>query len=258
MAFELASGAIGAAGSIAGGLINARATRQANNANMAMQREFAQNGIRWRVEDAKAAGLSPLAALGTNVAMPSAQIVGDQSLGNALANSSQNIANAISRTQTEEERAEYLMKMTLLGSQIKEHDARASYYLSEARRNLSTGPTMPVIQPTGAVKNVPDERVSTDPKDPAKSAGDGHPMFKRYNIYKNFGIDIPYSQEGPAEGLEGTGAIGLTILRNLLFRPAMWADRVEGKARDKYRKALRDSPNWYQHDADNLVTRGTR
>lgn len=35
---------------------------------MQMQKEFAQNGIRWRVQDAEAAGLHPLAALGT---MPS-------------------------------------------------------------------------------------------------------------------------------------------------------------------------------------------
>lgn len=36
------------------------------NANMAMQREFAENGVRMRVADAKAAGVSPLVALGAN------------------------------------------------------------------------------------------------------------------------------------------------------------------------------------------------
>lgn len=35
---------------------------------MRLQREFAQKGIQWRVEDAKAAGLHPLAALGANPA----------------------------------------------------------------------------------------------------------------------------------------------------------------------------------------------
>lgn len=44
--------------------------------NMAMQKEFAQHGLRWRVDDAVAAGLHPLAALGasgssfSNVSMP--------------------------------------------------------------------------------------------------------------------------------------------------------------------------------------------
>lgn len=37
--------------------------REQANSNAALQREFAQNGIRWRVEDAKAAGLHPMYAL---------------------------------------------------------------------------------------------------------------------------------------------------------------------------------------------------
>lgn len=45
--------------------------------NIALQREFAQNGIQWRVADAAKAGLSPLAALGAtepNFAPVSAQV----------------------------------------------------------------------------------------------------------------------------------------------------------------------------------------
>lgn len=62
---------IGAAMNMIGGMINnetqgdseRRALIQ-NQQNLNMQKEFAQQGIRWRVEDAKAAGLHPLAALG--------------------------------------------------------------------------------------------------------------------------------------------------------------------------------------------------
>lgn len=36
--------------------------------NAKLQKEFAKHGVRWRVEDAKAAGLHPLAALGVNPA----------------------------------------------------------------------------------------------------------------------------------------------------------------------------------------------
>lgn len=39
---------------------------QLREQDIALQREFAQNGIRWRVDDAKAAGLHPLAALGAS------------------------------------------------------------------------------------------------------------------------------------------------------------------------------------------------
>lgn len=60
------------AGSTISGLFNWFGNKSANKTNeqiardnMAMQKEFAQNSISWRAEDAKRAGLAPLAALGT-------------------------------------------------------------------------------------------------------------------------------------------------------------------------------------------------
>lgn len=54
---------------------------QANAQNYAMQKEFAQHGIRWRVEDALAAGLHPLAAIGGSGASASPSfMVGDSSI----------------------------------------------------------------------------------------------------------------------------------------------------------------------------------
>jgi hypothetical protein len=49
---------------------NARNTRKANEANIALQREFAQKSIQWKTADAKAAGLHPLAALGAQTNTP--------------------------------------------------------------------------------------------------------------------------------------------------------------------------------------------
>ena len=81
----------GAAGGIIGSLVggafgrsgdrDARlAQERANEANLAAQREFAQHGIRWKVEDAKAAGLHPLFALGGSGATfsPSFQVSGTE------------------------------------------------------------------------------------------------------------------------------------------------------------------------------------
>lgn len=42
----------------------ANAQQMLSEKNIAMQKEFAQNGIQWRVADAEKAGLSPLAAVG--------------------------------------------------------------------------------------------------------------------------------------------------------------------------------------------------
>ena len=50
-----------------------------NNALLARQeyqnqKEFAQHGLRWKVEDAKQAGINPLVALGASTHSPSASI----------------------------------------------------------------------------------------------------------------------------------------------------------------------------------------
>lgn len=84
-------------------------------AQMDMQREFAQQGIRWKVADAKAAGIHPLAALGVMPTSYSPVSVGgsypDSSFGDrgvdvggSLANMGQGLGRAIAATQSKEER----------------------------------------------------------------------------------------------------------------------------------------------------------
>lgn len=94
---------VSAVGGLAGGLLSAKSQRSANAANAAMQKEFAQNGIRWKVADAKAAGLHPLAALGAQTMSPSASFgATDYSY---LAGMGQDVGRAIMAKQTKQERA---------------------------------------------------------------------------------------------------------------------------------------------------------
>lgn len=60
----LAGGLIGGLGSMIGAGINSATQKQINKENIAMQKEFAQNGIQWKVQDAKKAGIHPSVALG--------------------------------------------------------------------------------------------------------------------------------------------------------------------------------------------------
>lgn len=104
---DAVGGAIGAAGSIVGGILGNSAASQASQQNYEAQKEFAQNGIRWRVADAKAAGLHPLAALGAQTPgyTPSA-FVGDTSfLGDAAQSLGQSIGRAAEAKMTARERA---------------------------------------------------------------------------------------------------------------------------------------------------------
>lgn len=77
-----------------GDIENRRAQERINRRNEALQREFAQNGVRWRVADARAAGIHPLAALGMSPtqAQPTA-VSGDP--GNAATNLGRNMQDAI-------------------------------------------------------------------------------------------------------------------------------------------------------------------
>lgn len=103
-------GAIAAGvGSLAGGIVNGITSNRLANKNIAAQREFAQNGIRWRVEDAKRAGIHPLYALGANTASfsPVQGYGGDYGVSDALANFGQGIDRAVEAKMTRDERERF-------------------------------------------------------------------------------------------------------------------------------------------------------
>lgn len=134
---------------LVGDLVGAASQRSANRENRLMQEKFASQGIRMRVEDAKAAGLHPLFALGANVPSysPSAQPVFDgASLG-------QNIARAATQFSSEE-RLLRSAQLDAVRAGAAADWAKASAYASEAARsrqdNLVSNPvaqSFPVDNP---------------------------------------------------------------------------------------------------------------
>lgn len=159
--------AISAGASLLGGWMNSRATDKANAANLAnqqahadrqiaLQKKFAQEGIRWRVEDAKKAGIHPLYALGAQT--PSYTPVSasfnqsaNTSMGSAMANAGQDIGRAINATRTGSERMDAYTKSVQalnlknleLDTQIKE-TALAS---SVQRLRQQSNPPIPGVVP---------------------------------------------------------------------------------------------------------------
>jgi len=78
---------------------------QANE--IATQKEFAQNGIRWKMDDAKAAGIHPLAALGAPTASGGGTMITSQpdtSVSQGLQNMGQSVSRAIQSQRTAQER----------------------------------------------------------------------------------------------------------------------------------------------------------
>lgn len=90
---------IGAAGNIIGGLISDSseedAAKKASKKDWERQKEVLQNQVQWRVKDATAAGLHPLAALGLSPASgPAPTNVGQSSLGESISAMGANIGRA--------------------------------------------------------------------------------------------------------------------------------------------------------------------
>lgn len=54
------------AGPVISGLFNSSSSESASDANYSAQKEFAQNGLQWKAADARAAGLHPMAVLGSS------------------------------------------------------------------------------------------------------------------------------------------------------------------------------------------------
>lgn len=237
---SLAGPLISAGGALLGGVFGKSSNDNATDANLQinaqnneLQREFAQNGIRWKVADAKAAGLHPLAALGATGASftPSGiQISGDNSLGNGIAEAAnvmgQNINRARQATQSQAEREMEQINLDL---------ARQNLYNSRSQGNLldaqaatawasingqPANPPMPSVagsvaaplaavrsvsrgtsaSPAGSVKAEPSISVSSTVRDPGLEAG-STPGFKQFPISPNVSVYGP-SQEF-TEALDG-------------------------------------------------------
>lgn len=133
---------IGAAGSLLGGLFGQSAQNRNAERNIALQKQFAQEGIQWKVEDAKKAGVHPLYALGANTTSYQPVSVGD-SIGPALADMGQDLGRAVTATRGPDDRM-YDAKVKALDLQHME--LRNELMASEIARNYqpSVGPGIPV------------------------------------------------------------------------------------------------------------------
>lgn len=245
---------VGAGSSLVGGLLGNRNNRSNAQRQEAIQREFAQNGLQWKVEDAKKAGLHPLAALGASGASYTPVQVGD-ALGPALSNAGQDISRGMLAAADRQDRetiaraaaAEHQARMDqfeqqrLLGSveyesrmidnELKRLQLRKA--MSQVGPGIPTGPQLGAPQ-FGSVKVEPSKQTSADPLVPGREAfvGEGKPAMVPYRIgTKDYGftLDVPGSEFG--EGLEGGG-------------PAAWLLGASGIGGHYAGKALQMFQDW--------------
>lgn len=131
--------------SLGGSILGNVFANKAKEKEYKQQKEFAQSGIQWKVQDAEKAGIHPLYALGANTVSYSPQSVGGGDYS-YMADAGQNIGRAIDATRSNPARgaATALTAVQLEGLQLDNDIKRAQLNsaLSLARQP-GTGPGLP-------------------------------------------------------------------------------------------------------------------
>lgn len=240
---------IGAGTSIFGGLLGSSTQEKLTQRQLDLQREFAQHGIQWRVEDAKRAGIHPAAALG---AFPtSAQpIIMEDPLGKSIASAGQDISQAVDRTLNESQKETMRLNQELMKAQIRETDARAGAISSDMmRKNQEPSPGFPMVmggdgQPvTGLEGQAPifprtegfykldiPTRFNTNPGKPEQETGMS-PAFEPVRFNSKFMMWMPSGrgQESPHEIWENLSPIEKwsTIMYNVQTQGPSWVTKLK-------------------------------
>lgn len=230
---------LGAGASILGGIMGNKANEKANAANQAtalrqeaLQKEFAQSGIQWKVADAEKAGIHPLYALGANTISYSPSSVGATPNNfDFLGNAGQNIGRAIQAGSSNSRRMEALattaQQIQLEGLQLDNELKRAQ--LTSAQRLASqpgTGPGMPNLLTRSDVAGQGDanstDMITLNKKVSPQAGGNAQhleiaasPDVSLYKTKRGYSPEIPQQL---AESLE-SNPIGIAkwIVRNNLY-----------------------------------------
>ena len=128
---------------------NWRRQQEMNRQNYLAQKEFYQNSIQWRKQDAIQAGINPIYALGASGASfsPSFQAAYDTALKDGTADSLNNAINAgISTYRATQEAKMQKAQISAINTGEMKDTAIASYYLKQAEKiakeiNKTTGAT---------------------------------------------------------------------------------------------------------------------
>jgi len=191
--------AVGAIAGLAGKGLDAWISHGNAKRNIKYQKQFAKEGIQWRVNDAKAAGIHPLAALGAQTTALSSV-----SVGSNFGEAGQDISRAIQATQTNEQRQVGVSKQmqalqiqraglenTLLASQIAKMNQAGQPPASPAMstRMLDGQGNTPL---NTSIEEKPMERQGTMPGSPDTEAG---AVAERGFLKTNTGMMPVYSKD---------------------------------------------------------------
>lgn len=213
-----------------------------NNQNYAAQKEFAQKGIQWRAEDARAAGLHPMAALGASGSAftPSFQTFTGSGGGSALMDAmpGQNTQRAARAEMTDQERELHALAVRRgqLENQLLEGQITQlwSSIMGQPSNPPAPGPRAPGAvnrHGQGNVAIVPSKQESSRVGDRGATAGNS-PATRGVDVTNGVTLDLINPEV--AESLEGYGILQAPIAAGI------HALRGTSKLIDRYKPPSRD------------------
>lgn len=196
----LGAAAISAGSSLLGGLMNRSSAKSDQSRNIALQKEFAQNGIRWKVADAKAAGLHPLAALGASTATytPVTQV---GAMGDTVANMGQDISRAMYANASTAERKEEQVRMQAYNdAQLKLQTENMSLQNDLIRQQITTN-KIQALNSLGSI-GLPSNafRGGSRVRGRGEIPGQGDSVFPEFKGWENTVVQVPYNKDGEQVG----------------------------------------------------------
>jgi len=207
-----------------------------------VQREFAQQGIQWKVEDAKRAGIHPIYALGAQTTSYSPVSVGQSTPDfSGLKDAGQSIQQSIDKTRTVPQRQAAVLQTAAAAAQLDglklDNEIKRADLASKLATNATRGPAFPqtgntsnafngqgdAIKIDGPKIKVETDRDVTDPGSPAHVPGSGPGTILFRN---NTGGYSPARAPALAESMEDDWLGGLDwAIRNRIMPNFGYGDK---------------------------------
>lgn len=185
---------------------NKNAADHAARMNYAQQKEFAQSGIQWKVEDAKKAGIHPLAALGASTPTTGGTHTvggGGSDLGSSLASMGQSVGRAIQASSSADQRMMTKLQIQNAQTELTGKELDNAIKQSTLQKMNQVGPAFPsatdahMIEGQGdaqrGVRLTPSESVASHPGRPGVQAGSINSL--QYAREADGGITVVPSQQ---------------------------------------------------------------
>lgn len=198
------------------------------------QKEFAQMGIRWKMDDARAAGLHPVAALGGTGSMysPSAAVSGQftadkpgfvtrQSSGSGLDGQNTLRAEMAAKTDVEKEMEALALRRGQLQNALLEGQVAAQWSSVMGQPPGTPGPVSigPRPAPVGAIKVEPSKVTSRQPGHSGMEAG-STPAGKSFDL--GGGLKIALPSQAASESFESMGPLSAPLAMTIGAARRWW------------------------------------